>query len=312
MTPAQIANTTRLYRCRLESLLAIDDGVQRIVKALKQHGELDDTLLIYTSDNGFYAGEHRLQTGKNRVYEEAIRVPLLIRGPGVPKGVKVDDLAVNADVAPTILDAARAKAGRVEDGRSLIPFAAHPARSHGRELLIEQFGSAADEEGQAGVTYAAVRTTRYKYVDYGSGEIELFDLAADPYELDNRHGDPALATSEAALATRLAGLRNCAGASCRARPSLKLKLPRPVHRRRPDCRRPAGFVAKVRGEGVRSVAFVSFGVGSKLSGRDSGAPLRDRIEPRLLRRRRKPEVRAVAEMVDGRELSLQRRVRICR
>ena len=76
------------------------------------NGELDNTLVIYTSDNGFFAGEHRIvQTGKNRVYEEAIRVPLLMRGPGIPQGVTVDDLAINADLAPTILDAAGATRG---------------------------------------------------------------------------------------------------------------------------------------------------------------------------------------------------------
>ena len=121
---------------------------------------------MFTSDNGFFAGEHRLKTGKNRVYEEAIRVPLLIRGPGIPAGVTVDDLGVNADLAPTILDAAGARPGRVEDGESLIPFAEHPARLHGRELLIEQFGQLRPtRRASPGGTFAAVRTSRYKYVE---------------------------------------------------------------------------------------------------------------------------------------------------
>jgi len=311
LTDQQIANATRNYRCRLESLLAIDEGVERIVRTLQAAGELDDTLLIYTSDNGFFHGEHRVATGKNRVYEEAIRVPLEMRGPGVPKGVQVDDLAVNADLAPTILDAAGAQAGRVEDGESLLPFAEHPERRHGRELLIEQFGSSPDEEGQAGITYAAVRTSQFKYVANGTGEIELYDLRNDPYEVANVAGDPAYAETQAALAARLEALRGCSGQSCLTKPSLKLGLPRSVRENGRSCRPAGGFVAKVRGAGTASVARVTFRVGSKRSDRATEKPLDGRLKARLLRKKRRPEVRAIAEMVDGRILSLQRRVRIC-
>ena len=312
-TQQQITNITRNYRCRLESLLAVDEGVQRIVQTLQARDELDNTLLIYTSDNGFFHGEHRVQTGKNRVYEEAIRVPLEMRGPGVPKDVTVDDLAINADLAPTILDAARAKPGRVEDGESLIPFAQHPGRRHGRELLLEQFGNSPDEEGQAGVTYAAVRTTRFKYVENGTGEIELYDLRADPNELSNLHGNPAYADAEAALASRLASLRTCSGKSCRAKPALALKLSKARHHGTgKPCVPASDLVAKVHGAGAKSVTEVTFRVGAKGSGHDRSKPLRKRLRPRLLRGKTKPEIRAIAEFVDGRELSLQRRVRICR
>ena len=90
----------------------------RIVSALRESGELNDTLFIYTADNGFFHGEHRIPSGKNRVYEEAIRVPLLMRGPGVPKGVEVEDMAINADLSPTILDAAE-RQGHAAPGRAL-------------------------------------------------------------------------------------------------------------------------------------------------------------------------------------------------
>jgi N-acetylglucosamine-6-sulfatase len=312
LTQNQIDNATRNYRCRLESLLALDEGVERIVQALQANDELDDTLLIYTSDNGFFHGEHRIASGKNRVYEEAIRVPLEIRGPGVPKGVRVDDLAVNSDLAPTILDAAGAQAGRVEDGESLLRFAKHPERRRGRELLIEQFGNSPDEEGQPGITYTAVRTSRYKYVANGTGEIELYDLRNDPYEVSNLAGDPAYAEVQAALAARLEGLRECSGPGCRTKPSLKLKLPRPVRQRGRSCRPAGGFVAKVRSAGAKSVAKVTFRVGSKRTARATEKPLDGRLRPRLLRKKRRPEVRAIAEMIDGRIVSLQRRVRICR
>ncbi len=307
----QISNATRNYRCRLESLAAVDEGVERVVDALRAQGELDDTLILYTADNGFFHGEHRIQTGKNRVYEEAIRVPLLMRGPGVPEGVAVNELAVNADIAPTVLDAAGAEAGRVQDGRSLLGLAEHPERRHGRELLIEQFTGDDDEDGQPGVAYAAIRTSHLKYVENGTGEVELYDLDADPYELTNLHGDPAYAAAEAALASRLATLRSCTGGGCRVKPALELVLPDPVRENGRSCREAKDFVVEVRGGGAKSVTEVAFRVGAKLDGRDSGKPLKERLKPGRLRGKRKPEIRAIAEFVDGREFSLQKRVRIC-
>ena len=128
LTQQDVNRATRNYRCRAESLLAIDEGVGRIVSALRESGELNDTLFIYTADNGFFHGEHKIPSGKNRVYEEAIRVPLLMRGPGVPKGVEVEEMAINADLSPTILDAANAKATLPQDGRSLLKLAEEPDR----------------------------------------------------------------------------------------------------------------------------------------------------------------------------------------
>ena len=82
----ELANITTRYRCRLESLLSVDEGVAAVMDALRAQDALDNTYVIFTSDNGFFHGEHRIPTGKNRVYEEAIRVPLLMRGPDVPEG----------------------------------------------------------------------------------------------------------------------------------------------------------------------------------------------------------------------------------
>jgi N-acetylglucosamine-6-sulfatase len=312
LTANQIANATRNYRCRLESLHAIDEGVERVVQALRAQDELDDTLIVYTADNGFFHGEHRIQTGKNRVYEEAIRVPLLMRGPGVPEGVTVDELAINADISATALDAAGAEAGRAQDGRSLIGLAEHPERRRGRELLIEQFTGDDDGDGQPGVTYTAIRTAHLKYVENGTGELELYDLDADPYELTNLAGDPAYAAAQAALASRLATLRGCAGEGCRVKPGLELRLPASVRQDGRSCRPAADFVARVRGGGTDAVAELTFRVGSKLDGRDTARPLEERLRPGLLRAKRRPEIRAIAEMIDGREFSMQKRVRICR
>ena len=202
----QISTIQRKYRCELESLLSVDEGVKRVVDALRAKGELDNTLIVYTSDNGYFHGEHRIPKGKLHIYEESIRVPLKMRGPGIPRGVTVGDLAINADLAPTIVDAANANPGLVMDGRSLIPVAQQPGIARGRELLIEQ------------PSFEAIRTERYMYAEHSTGEKELYDLQKGPFELQSHHDDPAYTSIEAQLATRLHQLQNCAGASCRTNP----------------------------------------------------------------------------------------------
>ena len=90
LNASQIADIQRKYRCELESLLSVDEGVKQVVDALRATGELDNTLIIYTSDNGYFHGEHRIPKGKLHIYEESIRVPLEMRGPGIPRGVTVE------------------------------------------------------------------------------------------------------------------------------------------------------------------------------------------------------------------------------
>ena len=205
LNASAITYIERNYRCELESLLAVDDGVEELIAALKAKGVLDDTLVVFTSDNGFFHGEHRIAQGKMHVYEESITVPLEMRGPGIPKGVSADPLVVNADLAPTIVDAANATPRLVMDGRSLLPVAQQPGIERGRQLLIEQPG------------FEAIRTQRYVYVEYKNDERELYDLKRDPYELHNRSRDPAYAAVEAELASRLHQLEGCAGQTCRLR-----------------------------------------------------------------------------------------------
>jgi arylsulfatase A-like enzyme len=311
LTPENVATISRRYRCRGESLLAIDDGVERVVDALAAADELDDTLVIFTSDNGFFHGEHRIASGKNRVYEEAVRVPLLMRGPGIPAGKRVDEIASNADLAPTILDAAGIEPPTAVDGRSLLPAAQHPRRLRGRELLIEQRSGDDDVEAN-GVFYTALRNARYTYVSNSTGETELYDLESDPFQLSNQVANPAYDRAEAVLAARLAALARCSGPSCRSKPALELKLSRSVRQRGRSCRPAKDFRARVRGGDARRVEEVEFRVGSRAEGRDATLPFKERIKPGLLRRKRKPELRAYAALVDGRELSLQKRVRTCR
>ncbi|MEK6272320.1 MAG: sulfatase [Actinomycetota bacterium] len=199
----QIAEIQRKYRCELESLLSVDEGVKKMVDALRAKGELWNTVLIYTSDNGYFHGEHRIPKNKQHIYEESIRVPLVMRGPGIPRGVKVRSLAINADLAPTIVDLANADPGLVMDGRSLIPVAQQPGIEQGRELLIEE------------PSFEAIRTERYMYAEHRTGERELYDLKNDPFELRSRHNAPTYASVRLRLAARLDQLRSCAGSGCR-------------------------------------------------------------------------------------------------
>jgi arylsulfatase A-like enzyme len=203
LTQQQIGNIQRKYRCELESLLAVDTGVKKVISTLKAKGALDNTLIMYTSDNGYFHGEHRIPGDKTRAYEESIHVPLLMRGPGVPKGVTINPLVTNADLAPTIIDAANTHAGLTMDGRSLFQVIDHPLTDKNREILVEE------------PTYKAIRTQRYMYVEYDNGDRELYDLQNDPYELQSLQNSAAYASVRQTLKTRLHALENCAGPSCR-------------------------------------------------------------------------------------------------
>ena len=176
--------------------------VERIYRAVEASGELNNTVIVFTSDNGFFHGEHRVPKGKERVYDEAIRVPLIARGPGFARGLIATEPVINADLAPTFVALAGATPGRVMDGRSLLD------RDPPRPLLIEA--------GDVSAPYTAVRTTSWEWVEYQSGERELYNLTNDPYELTSRHDDPTLLATKAQLADLLARLRTCAGNSCRA------------------------------------------------------------------------------------------------
>jgi N-acetylglucosamine-6-sulfatase len=216
----QIASIDALYRKQLQSLLAVDDLIEHVVDTLRQTGQLDNTYIALSSDNGFHLGQHRLPQGKITAFDEDIRVPLVVRGPGVPAGKKVDDFAANVDLAPTFAKLGRAKAPGFVDGRSLEPALRGKSGNGGRDgVLVEHFapggGQRRGRRGGAPPTYAAVRTDRYTYVDYDTGERQLYDLRADPDQLRNivSTADPKLVQG---LADRVAALRTCKGADCRA------------------------------------------------------------------------------------------------
>lgn len=207
LNPNDILRLEARYRAALESLLAVDEAVERIVNALGASGALANTLIIFTSDNGYFYGEHRLISGKERVYEEATHVPLILRGPGVPAGAVRGDLTANIDLAPTIADVANATPMIQQDGLSLMPLARDPARKLARDQILFESRS-----------FAALRTKRYVYASYKGGAEELYDLRRDPYEIKSLDDSGKLRGLKLQLAERLAALRRCSGSECRKRP----------------------------------------------------------------------------------------------
>jgi N-acetylglucosamine-6-sulfatase len=230
LSAEQVREIDETHRQRLRSLLAVDEMIADTVEALGAAGVLENTYLLLTSDNGLLAGEHRLAAGKQAPYEEAIRVPLLVRGPGVAAGQTAPALALNVDLAPTIVELAGARAPDFVDGRSLAPLlrGESPAARR-RAFLVELFapvkaqeaGTAAGEPGEGGgeesavPPYRALRTADELYVEHETGERELYDLRADPYQLENQAATVGPARLER-MAARLAELRDCAGVDCQA------------------------------------------------------------------------------------------------
>ncbi len=233
LTEREVSRIDSHYRERLDSMLAVDEMVSSLVDELEAAGELENTYIFFTSDNGFEQGEHRIRAGKDRPYEESAHVPFFVRGPGVAPSSVVEELAVNTDFAPTFADLAGTEFPA--DGRSLVPLL------HGEEppwrsaILIERLppegggeessskakgkgkakAKAKDKvEGISSPPYEAIRTDTYKYIEYENGETELYDLEADPYEMESLHesADPSLIED---LKARLETLESCSGEECK-------------------------------------------------------------------------------------------------
>jgi N-acetylglucosamine-6-sulfatase len=199
-----------VHRQRLETLQSVDRGVSAIVSAVRAAGELDNTVFVFTSDNGYMIGQHRVTQGKVLPYETSIHVPLVIRGPGFPAGVGRSKLVATQDLAPTFVDLANAKAGRVLDGTSLVRLAQDGPAEATRDIVLE----AGPQTIGGPMTFTGLRTGRYTYVEYATGEKELYDLKADPYQLQNVAGRATYSTVEKRLAAELSTMRHCSGSAC--------------------------------------------------------------------------------------------------
>jgi N-acetylglucosamine-6-sulfatase len=178
---------------RQRSLLAIDEGVGEILKALKDTGQLDNTIIVFTSDNGYFYGEHGLSVERRLAYEESIRLPLLVRYPKLIKpGTVRTEFALNIDLAPTLLSLVGVPVPSTMQGRSLVPLLKGGQPEWRNSFLIELYSDKVFPRiSQMG--YKAVRNERWKYIHYLelNGMDELYDLKTDPYEMKNLINEPA-------------------------------------------------------------------------------------------------------------------------
>jgi arylsulfatase A-like enzyme len=255
------ARVDDLYRRRIQSLQAIDDSVANLMDTLQRNGQLQNTYVVFTSDNGYHLGQHRMPAGKLTAYDEDIHVPLIVRGPGVPDRTR-EQMVGNVDFAPTFADLAGVKPPKDVDGRSFAPLlGSGPAPEHWRNAYLIEHWRQTRKDGQ-GVgrllapleptandqramdettalqgpripgmratrahdpipEFHAIRTADQLYVEYSTGEQELYDLKRDPFELDNIAGS-ASARELDELHRRVAELLTCRDEGCRAADSRHL------------------------------------------------------------------------------------------
>lgn len=196
-------------RRRAEMILSVDDGLGRILEALEKQDILDDTFVLFTSDNGFFFGEHWLSQERRLPYEESVRQPLLVRYPPLAAaGAKLDNLAMSIDIAPTVLDVGEATIGDHVQGRSLVPLMKGDDSGWRDSVLIEFYTHENPRPWLMDMDYRAVRTDRYKLIHWMQhpDERELYDLEEDPYELHNLIDDPEMDTVARTLENELAEL----------------------------------------------------------------------------------------------------------
>jgi N-acetylglucosamine-6-sulfatase len=254
LTKKQLKLIDNERRRQQEQLLSVDQAVGELFEALQSRGILDNTYVIFASDNGFFRGEHRIASGKYLPYDPSSRVPLLIRGPGIPHGGVSNELVWNGDIAQTIDQIASGSENPAADGRSLLAYAENPTRRSTRPILLEgdtgpggtgaesaQARTARAREARVGVAgkrgvrnleqerdaiksanntnaapaYRSIRTDRYEYTVYANGQTELYDMKRDPEQLNSLALDPRYRYVRKWLFDQLAVLSACAGASCR-------------------------------------------------------------------------------------------------
>jgi arylsulfatase A-like enzyme len=230
-------HTYRIYwNKQLEALRAIDDGVKLLMDTLGSQHRLRNTYVIFTSDNGFFFGEHRLIGGKFLAYEPATHLPFLIRGPRIRPGSESGELVQNIDLVPTVLELSGATADKSIDGRSLVPFLRDPELRTLRPLLYESFVETSDVTENGAIVergpsarasrgasasilappkdYEGIRLGQYKYIAWPNGEKELYDLEKDPNELNNIVRIPNYFPIRNYLHRELRDLENCVGRGC--------------------------------------------------------------------------------------------------
>jgi N-acetylglucosamine-6-sulfatase len=201
----ETATDDETIRNRLRLLMSAEEGVGQILDALKASNQLDNTMIVFTSDHGYFYGEHCLSVERRLAYEEAIRIPLLIRLPPLIKpGTVFDQFVLSIDLAPTLLELGAARPAEKIHGRSFLPLLRGEKYEPRMSFLIEHFSDNVFPR-MKNMGYQALRTNRWKYIHYRElpDSDELYDLHADPYELLNRIKDPAVSQTILEMQTEL-------------------------------------------------------------------------------------------------------------
>ncbi|MEP6816023.1 MAG: sulfatase [Marmoricola sp.] len=223
LSPQEKLAVRDVTRQRAETLYALDKQVKRLVNTLKATGEYKNTVIMFTSDNGYFLGEHRLRQGKILANEPSLRVPFLICGPGIPHGTRYDPITTE-DVTATILRFAGAKPPHPSDGAVVV---ASFKADQGWKLPVITEGTTWDTTARRAASHhpalfkdgrstIGIRTAGWKYLRYNNGDGELYNLTHDPNELASHYGDPSYAKIQAELDRVWLAHKDCAGRACLA------------------------------------------------------------------------------------------------
>jgi arylsulfatase A-like enzyme len=195
-----------VYQRRIEAARGLDRAMGRLFRTLRRTGQLDRTLIVFHSDNGYAIGPHNMN-GKRFHYDESLRVPLYMRGPGLPRGVVVSTAVTVPDLAATIFAATGVEPPRPLDGVDVLPWIDAPA-----QVRVVPIAAWAAERARQ--QYRGVRVGPWTYVEYGRGGAELYERNHDPYEMHNLADLPAYAEVRSALSSLTERYRDCAGDTC--------------------------------------------------------------------------------------------------
>ncbi len=206
LSPLSPDEVDTVHKQILRSLLSVDDGVASIMSALEKAGLDKNTIIMYLSDNGLTLGDHRFGASKNCPYEACVKVPFIVHAPGFYTPRVDSHLVANIDLAPTIADWAGVSAPDTVDGLSMVPILENPSAEWREDILFEHWPT---EEGVGSMIpeFYSIRTAEWKYTEYSTGEVELYDLVNDPYELENLAGKRAYKEIQSELAARLQELK---------------------------------------------------------------------------------------------------------
>jgi N-acetylglucosamine-6-sulfatase len=220
-SPSERRAGKNLTRQRAQSIYVMDEEIRRTIRTLKRTREWSDTYVVFTSDNGYYLGEHRIVQGKVNGHEPSLRVPMIIAGPGARDGSGRYDPITTVDLTRTLVDLGGAAPPMTPDGTSLLPTLRNGDQGWTRAVPIESAagtGAPSQTVFQDGdvLRSSGVRTARYSFIRYANGQTELYDLHADPHQDVSADGNPALEPIRQLLQQAWTQMYDCRGTDCLA------------------------------------------------------------------------------------------------